>query len=244
MLKADLHIHTKGDPQDIFLNYTPQDIIKAAAKQQFDVLAITWHNKICDANPLQQYAKQHGIFLLEGIEATIDGKHTLLYNISNKEMEKVKTHDDLYDLKDHVVVGAPHPFFMLPVCLGSRVTRHPKLFDFMEYSHFYTKRFNLNKKAAETARKLNLPIVANSDVHHFDLFGKDYSLLDTVPTKDAIIDLLKKKATGRNKNNIQAQTRPYTITEFLKNGVRYAPGGLYRFITGDLEFQNGRHAIE
>ncbi len=221
MLKADLHIHTKGDPQDIYLDYTPQDIIKAAAKQKFDVLAITWHNKICNTKPLQYYAKQHGIFLFDGIEATIEGKHTLLYNISNKEMEKVKTHNDLYDIKDHVVLGAPHPFFILPVCLGSKVTKYPKLFDFIEYSHFYTKRFNLNIKAAEIARKLDLHVVANSDVHHFDLFGKDYSLLETIPTKDAIIDLLKKKATGKNKNRVKAQTRPYTITEFLKNGLRF-----------------------
>jgi predicted metal-dependent phosphoesterase TrpH len=239
MLKADLHIHTKGDPQDLFLRYTAQDIIKVAAKQKFDVLAITWHNKICSTKPLQSYAKKHGVFLLEGTEATIDGKHTLLYNITNEEMQKVKTHQDLYDLKDHILVGAPHPFFILPVCLGSTVTEHKKLFDFIEHSHFYTERFNLNKKAVAKAKDQNIPVVANSDAHHLRLFGKDYSLLDCNPTKDAILDTLKKKAVGKNKTKVQAQTRPYKMTEFVKNGLRFVPGGVIRLITGDKEFESG-----
>ena len=234
MLKADLHIHTKGDPQDIFLNYTPQDIIKLAAKQKFDVLALTWHNKICDIKPLQSYAKKKGILLLSGIEATIEGKHTLLYNISNEEMQKVKTLHDLYDIKDHVVVGAPHPFFVLPVCLGNKVFTHKKLFDFIEYSHFYTEKLNLNSKAVAAAEALNIPLLANSDVHHLEMFGKDYSMLDTALSKDAIFDLLKKKATAKK---IQPKTKPYPLGEFILNGIRYAPGGIYRMITGDKKFE-------
>lgn len=237
MLKADLHIHTKGDPQDILLRHTPMDVIKVAAKQNFEVLAFTWHNKIFDPTPLKAYAKKRGITLIPGIEATISGKHTLLYNISDKEMTKVKTHEDLYELKDHVVIGAPHPFFMLPVCLGKKIFEHKKLFDFIEHAHFYTEKINLNKKAVDAAKELHLPLVANSDLHFLPLFGKDYTLIDTVPTVDAILDALKKKAKGGNNLLVQPCTRPYTITEFITKGMIYAPAGLYRTIKGDIKFQ-------
>ncbi len=237
MLKADLHTHTKGDPQDIGLRYTPKDLINLAAKQQFDVLAMTWHNKICNTKPLQSYARKKGILLIEGIEATISGKHTLLYNITPEEMDNVKTHEDLYALKDHVVVGAPHPFFMLPVCLGKKVFEHKKLFDFIEHSHFYTTKFNLNTKAVAVAQQLKLPVLANSDVHFLSLFGKDYSSIDAAPTTDAIIDALKKKAAGGNKKRVQWHSQPYPLSEFIKNGLCFVPGGIYRLWTGDLSFQ-------
>lgn len=239
MLKADLHIHTKGDPQDIMLRYSPLDVIKLAAKQNFNVLAFTWHNKICDPTLLKSYAKKQGITLLPGIEATIEGKHTLLYNISNKEMATVKRFEDLYALKDHVVIGAPHPFFLLPVCLGGKIFEHKKLFDFIEYSHFYTKSINLNKKAVAVAEELKCPLIANSDVHHLPLFGKEYTLLETEAKTDAIIDLLKKKRTEKNKKLTQPYSRPYTSLEFIETGLFFAPGGIYRLVTGDLTFQKG-----
>lgn len=239
MLKADLHTHTKGDPQDIGIRYTPKDLIDLAAKQRYDVLGITWHNKICHTKPLQSYAQKKGILLLEGIEATISGKHTLLYNITNKEMSKVQTHDDLYELKDHVIIGAPHPFFFLPVCLREKVFEHKKLFDFIEHSHYYTEKINFNTKAIAAARQLNVPVVANSDVHFLSLFGKDYSFIDAPQNKDAILDVLKKKATGRNKKRIAYYTEPYSFSTFIRNGLYFAPGGMYRFMTGDLQFQKG-----
>jgi len=224
MLKADLHTHTKGDPFDD-LQYTPKDLIKLAAKQKFEVLSFTWHNKICDPKPLQSFAKKYGILLIPGIEATISGKHTLLYNITNKEMKKVKTHDDLYDLKDHVVIGAAHPFFILPQCLGRKVFEHPKLFDFMETSHLYFKHFNLNKKAYSTAKKFNIPVVANSDVHYLSMFGKDYTMIDAGKNKDDILDAIK---SGKRINPI---TKPYSLKNFTKSVVTFAPAGVKFLLT-------------
>lgn len=235
MLKADLHIHTKGDPFDTFLQYTPQDLIKLAAKQKFDILSITWHNKVCDSKSLQAYAKQRGIMLFPGIELTIDKKHTLLYNITPEEAAKVKTFDDLYALKDHVAVGAAHPFFLLPSCLGKTVFEHPKLFDFMEHSHFYTKTIDLNRKAVRAAETLRIPMIANSDIHSLSWFGKDYTLLDAKPTVDGVLDALKKKATGQNKKLAEPMTTPHGFSEFLKTTVTFSPNALYYFL-----FQHGK----
>lgn len=239
MLKADLHIHTKGDPIDYFLKYTPQDVIKLAAKQKFDVLSFTWHNKVCESKSLQAYAKQHGITLLQGTELSINKKHTLVYNITQEEAAKIKTFDDLYTLKDHVVVGAAHPFFILPTCLGNTVFEHPKLFDFIEHSHFYTKTINFNKKAACAAEKLQIPLVANSDIHSLSWFGKEYTMIDAPPTTDGIIDALKKKATGKNVKIVQPFSTPHPLPAFLKTAVMFAPKSVYYFL-----FQHGKEQKE
>ncbi len=242
MLKADLHIHTKGDPVDTHLQYTAQDIVNLAAKQKFDVLGITWHNKIFETNQLRTYAKKKGITLLQGVELTVNNHHTLVYNITKEEAAKVKTLEDLYQFKDHVLIGAPHPFFLLPSCLGNSVFKHPKLFDFVEHSHFYTKRINFNKKAIFAAAQLKIPLVGNSDVHHLSMFGKDFTHIDAAPTVDGIIDVLKKKATGRNKKTVEVKTQPYKIGEFLKHTAYFMPKGISYFIT--KRFQKGLDALD
>ena len=90
MLKADLHIHTKGDPVDTQIQYTAQDMLNLAAKQKFDVLGITWHNKIFETNQLKSYAKKKGITLLQGVELTINNQH-----ITSNSQVFVTFRDDL-----------------------------------------------------------------------------------------------------------------------------------------------------
>jgi predicted metal-dependent phosphoesterase TrpH len=231
MLKADLHIHTPGDPIDKELTYTTKDVINLAAKLKYDVLAITWHHKMSEISQWKSYAKQKNILLLSGTELDIENKHTLVYNITKEEAEKTHSFEDLYKIKDHALIGAPHPFFLLPSCLGKSVIEHKELFSFLEYSHFYTEKFNLNKNAVAVAEQLQKHVVANSDLHHIETFGKEYTLLDTVPTADAVYELLRKKATGKNKNKVQYVTRPYSFKEFMHYFCYFTPRGIKYFLT-------------
>ncbi len=231
MLKADLHIHTPGDPIDTQLTYTTKELIDLAAKLKYDVLGITWHHKVADISQWKSYAKKKNILLLAGTELDIEKKHTLLYNITQKEAEKIHSFDDVYKIKDHAFIGAPHPFFLLPSCLGKSVIQHKELFSFLEYSHFYTRSINLNNKAVAVAEQLQKHVVANSDLHHLETFGKEYTLLDTTPTADAVYDLLRKKAVGKNKKKVQYVTQPYSLKEFLKYTFYFIPHGLHYFAT-------------
>ncbi|MFA6887889.1 MAG: PHP-associated domain-containing protein [Candidatus Woesearchaeota archaeon] len=231
MLKVDLHIHTPGDPVDTDLQYTTKELIDCAVKLKYDVLAITWHKGISDISPWKSYAKKKNILLLAGAELDIEKKHTLVYNITKEEALQTNTFDDLYKIKDHALIGAPHPFFLIPSCLGKSVIEHKELFSFIEYSHFYTKHFNLNAKAVRVADQLQKHIVANSDLHNLDWFGKDYTLLDTVPNQDAIVYILKKKAVGINKKKVQYVTHPYSLKEFVTHVTYFAPKGIYYFLT-------------
>jgi predicted metal-dependent phosphoesterase TrpH len=228
MLKVDLHMHTKGDPVDTDLEYTPKDMIQRAAKLNFNAIAITWHNKVCETKPLEAYAKKKGIMLLQGVELTIDGKHTLLYNVTQKEVDKIKTMEDLEKIKDHALIGAPHPYYLLPNCLGRKLKQHKEVFDFVEHSHFYTKGFNLNKRAVIAARELKLPLIANSDMHDIPMFGKDFTLIDAPSKPEEIINAIKKQKNKPTKK-VAAQTRPYTAGEFLKITSFFVPKGLRYF---------------
>ncbi len=233
MLKLDLHIHTKGDPIDTFLKYTPMDMVKHAAKQKFDAIAITWHNKVFNTSALQSYAKKKGVTLIQGTEKTVEKKHILLYNVTEEEVSKIHKLEDLYNIKDSAMIGAPHPFFLIPTCLGEKLQQHKEVFDFVEHSHFYTKTINFNKKAHCVAQELKIPLVANSDAHHLSFFGKDYTMIEAENSAEAIIEAIKKqrsrKQTQRNNEQVHIYSRPYTAGEFLGICSMFIPKSLAYF---------------
>ena len=61
-LKADLHLHTKEDPQDS-VKYSGRELIDQAYLKGFDVLAITNHDQVTYDNYLVEYAKEREILL-------------------------------------------------------------------------------------------------------------------------------------------------------------------------------------
>lgn len=58
-LKADLHLHTKEDPQDN-VKYSGMELIDQAYQKGFDVLAITNHRQVTYDNYLAEYARKRG----------------------------------------------------------------------------------------------------------------------------------------------------------------------------------------
>lgn len=80
LLKADFHIHTREDPHD-FIRYTAVELLEEAARQGFQVIALTCHNKRIHTEELRRRAADLGIVLIPGVEAAIEGKHTLLLDM-------------------------------------------------------------------------------------------------------------------------------------------------------------------
>src|SRR4030042_4096195 len=141
-LKADFHIHTHEDPCDSWLvKYSAKELIREAAKQNFQMLSITNHNHVFNNHLLTSYAKKKGILLIPGVESRIEGKDVLLINVSNYEIAKVKKLDDLEKIKDSALIIAPHPYFWLGHCLKNRLVEHIDDFQHLVLRHFYTKAF-------------------------------------------------------------------------------------------------------
>ncbi|MDP3639793.1 MAG: PHP-associated domain-containing protein [Nanoarchaeota archaeon] len=212
MLKAELHTHIRGDPIDTFIRYSAYDLIDRAAARGFQVLAITRHNYIYQNHKAKNYARVKGILLLQGMEMTLQGKHTLIYNITPEQAATVKTFTDLQRLKKkqgNILVIAPHPFHYTSTCLDDIVLQYPDLFDAWEYSFFYTKSFNPNQKTVHLAQQLGKPVVGNSDVHDLNDLGRTYTLIDAVWTEKAVIEAIRKK-------KVQVATEPLTPGEMAR----------------------------
>lgn len=215
MLKADLHIHTKEDPYDT-INYSAKELIDLAIKKNYDIIAITLHNKLFWDNDLYSYANKRGLLLIPGAEIEINKKHVLIYpkNI-NFDIKKIRTFSDLKKYKKEFgLIIAPHPFFKTKQCLGKYLIKYIELFDAIEYSHFYTKLFNLNKKAVKIAKKYKKPLIGNSDSHFKFQFEITYTLIDAKKNKKAINRNDIYKLIKEDK--VIVKTKPLNLLLFIK----------------------------
>lgn len=146
MLKVELHAHTSDDPLDR-IPHSTHALIDRAAALGYDALAVTLHNKQLDIAPYAEYPSARRIALIPGIEREIHGCHVLLLNFSTQS-EQVRSFADLAQLRsrERGLVVAPHPFFPIRG-LGRNLTRHPELFDAVEYNAMYARSLNFNRAA-------------------------------------------------------------------------------------------------
>jgi predicted metal-dependent phosphoesterase TrpH len=193
MLKADMHMHVKGDPEDIFIKHTFEQLIDHAASLSFDVLAISAHGKVMFSKKLEAYARKKGILLIPGAEANIESKHVLIYNITEKELQKLKTFDDVRMLKKKkdILVIAPHSFYPMAMCLKEKLEENIDVFDAVEICHLYLRFINPNNSAIKIAEKYNKPLVALSDTHMLWMFGRNYTLVDSKKDVKSYISAIK-----------------------------------------------------
>ena len=210
MLKTDLHLHVRGDPKHN-LKHTARQLIDYAASLDFQVLSITNHNQLYYSQALADYAQLKNILLIPGIEKTIEGKDILIYNLSPEDLPHLKTFQDLKKLKQekNILTIAPHPYFLLPDCLGKNLERNIQLFDAIEYSHFYHPLINRNRKAAKIAQQYNKPLVGTSDTHHLFQFNNTYTFVNSSKSIDSIFQAIRN-------NQCQLVTQPLSLYNFLK----------------------------
>ena len=204
-LKADLHLHTKEDPQDC-VKYSGQELIDQAYLKGFDVLAITNHDQVTDDNYLAEYAKERGIILIPGAEATIGKKHVLLLNM-DYPLHRIRTFDDLELLKDGAgLIIAPHPFFPSFTSLNSKLEKYLDIFDAIEYSHCYLEKVNFNKKAEDLSKEFSLPLIGTSDAHLLWQIGTTYSLIEAEKNLESVIAAIRE-------GKVEIVTEPLSLTK-------------------------------
>jgi predicted metal-dependent phosphoesterase TrpH len=213
-LKVELHTHTDFDPQDQ-IDYSAHQLIDEAARQSFEVLAITCHDALQWSPSLAEYAASAGILLIPGVEATIEGKHVLIYGLEHfREPMTFKQLRALRQSHPNVFTIAPHPFFPGGSCLGQKLVRYHDCFDAIEYSHFYTRRINFNERAVRAASALNRPLLGTSDVHVLRQLGKTYTFL-TVADRNLV-----SVATAIKAGQVELVTAPMTGRELTSIGLQ------------------------
>jgi len=239
LLKADFHIHTKEDPQD-YIRYDAFELIDMAHHLGYKVLSITNHDKCTYNEYLKDYARERGIILLPGMEATIEKKHVLLINLPFNKLS-ISSLKDLYDVPNEKgLIIAPHPFFPSPVALGKKFIKYIKAFDAAEWSHFYSKKVNFNLKMERIAKEGNLPIVGTSDAHQRIQFHTTYTLIDSEFHIEAVIEAVKK---GR----VKVISKPLPLTRLVeinckmlfRNFIKKKLGLLYKAIKNPVDNLGG-----
>lgn len=190
-LKVDLHLHTAEDPHHR-IRYTAKELVSNAAEEGFDVLAITNHQCITFDKKLSSYAREQGILLIPGIEVSIGHRHVLVLNpppgrhVSDfPTLAAVRRPDTL--------IIAPHPYFPNLHSLNRYLLRHLRLFDALEYCHFYSPRINFNQMAIAVSQFYGLPLVGNSDAHFLSQFGTTYSLIYAEKNLESIFTAIRQR---------------------------------------------------
>ena len=179
-IKADLHIHTLDDPKDR-LDYTAHQLLEKARARQFDVLAITLHDKVFDRAEVFAEAAAMGILLISAAELRLEGADVVLLNVQPHEIVDVKTFADLRALRARrgpsLFCLAPHPFYLLGGSLGERLLQEIDCFDAIEVCHFHKGLFDLNRRARAVAAEFGKPLLATSDAHQLLAFGAHFTEL-------------------------------------------------------------------
>ncbi len=206
MLKTDFHIHTAEDKKHS-IKYDAKELIMYASKLGFKVLSITNHDFVCFSDELKKYAKSKGILLIPGVEKEIEGKHILIINPPKKcEISKF---EDIEKIKnENCLIIAAHPFHIFH-SVGNKLIKYKNLFDAAEICHFYTKFFNPNLFTIKISKKLNIPLIGNSDSHYLWQLNSTYSHIDAEKNVDSIFEALRK-------NKVIIRTKPLRMSRFLQ----------------------------
>jgi predicted metal-dependent phosphoesterase TrpH len=192
-LKAELHSHCSLDPQDYKIcDYSPEALIAEAARLEYDVLAVTCHDRDIWSRELSEYADSLGVTLIPGMEVTIEGRfHTLVYNF-HLGPENLDTMAKIRAAKrEDTLVIAPHAFFPQSTCLHSRLQRNLDVYDAVECSGFHTSWIDFNRRARRLAHDRRKPMVGNADVHFLWQLGKTFTWIYAEPDVRSVLNAVR-----------------------------------------------------
>jgi predicted metal-dependent phosphoesterase TrpH len=203
-LKIDFHLHTADDPLDR-VRHTAKELISKAANEGFDVLSITNHHHVTFDEDLSSFARERGILLIPGVEATIRRRHVLILNpVPGKPCSDFTSLAKFR--RPETLIIAPHPYFPGTHCLNGLFLKHLELFDAIEYCHFYSVGINFNMRAIEVSESNGIPLVGNSDTHFLSQLGTTYSLIYAEKSLEAIFTAIREK-------KVDVITRPLSPLE-------------------------------
>ena len=236
-LKVDLHVHCAEDPLDR-IEHSADQLIDEAAGKGFDAISITSHHLITYSRMLARYAERRDVVLIPGIEKRVEGKHVLLIN-ADWRVHPVHTFGELRRWKgDNSLVIAPHPYYPKAMCLGRSLERNIDLFDAVEFSFFYNRVINFNRRAMRLAERHGLPMVGSSDCHDLDDLGSTYTLVESKKDLNAIVNAVKE-------GKVEVVTEPLAFAQMCARCIRGIAGSVaelvveqtYGRLTGALLFE-------
>lgn len=187
MYKVDLHTHSQQSPDGSLRRADYQSILDRGL---LDVIAITDHNSISFAQKLHT---ELGEKIIVGEEITArEGEIIGLYlkEVVPAGLSAADTADRIH--KQGGLVYIPHPFET--VRKGLPLAALENISDAVDIIEVHNGRAIQNKsnEAADWAKLYQLPGAASSDAHGKVGWGKTYSSIEEVPTRDTLAEQLMK----------------------------------------------------
>jgi hypothetical protein len=187
MYKIDLHTHSVQSPDGSLRQTDYQSILDRGL---LDVIAVTDHNNIAYAQKLHT---ELGDKIIVGEEITArEGEIIGLYlkEVIPAGLSAAETTDRIH--KQGGIVYVPHPFET--VRKGLPLAALEGISDAVDIVETQNGRAIQNKstKATDWAKLYQLPGAASSDAHGKYGWGRTYSVVDEVPTRENLIEQLIK----------------------------------------------------
>ncbi len=193
-IKVDLHIHTLDDPKDV-IDYSAHQLLERAQALGFGVLAITLHDAVFNRQEVFADAEAMSILLIPAAEVRLCGADVIVLNVTADEIAALKNFDDLRQLRARrgmsIFTIAPHPFYILGGSIGPRLFEEIDCFDAIEVCHFHKGLLNPNRRAEKVAARFGKPLIATSDAHRLNAFGRHYTSITqrpVAPDESAMFD--------------------------------------------------------
>jgi predicted metal-dependent phosphoesterase TrpH len=105
--------------------------------------------------------------------------------VSPEEVAGLRNFDDLRKLREQrgnsIFTIAAHPFYVFGGSIGSRLLAEIDCFDAIEFCHFHIGLFNPNRRAKRVAARFGKPLIATSDAHRLQAFGRHYTSMPMPP---------------------------------------------------------------
>jgi len=213
-LKVDFHTHTAEDPED-HVPYAACDLIDRAADLGYDALAITNHNAVTYSAELAARAAERSLVLIPGIELTLSRKHVQVLSPAPRAFDAAQSLADLPRLRtpDDLVI-APHPYFLVAKSLEHSLDEIAALVDAVEFSGYFSRTVNMNKKAVAAARRLAKPLVGSTDCHNLWQFGLTWTLVEAEKNVPAILAAVK---AGR----VEVRAEPMSLVAMVRLAAKF-----------------------
>lgn len=216
MVKADFHTHSTVSPDGAL---APKHYQRMLQRRSLDCIAVTDHNTIAAA---QQLHAELGDAIIVGEEiTTAEGEIIGLYltetippNLSAAEtVQRIHAQGAL--------VYVPHPFETVRKGLNESVLKQiADGVDIMEVHNGRAVFQNRTSQALAWIAAHGVPGAASSDAHGVAGWGRTYSMLEAMPTRDTLVALLAKASYQRGFPGVRGIL--YPKFNRLRTGRRHA----------------------
>ena len=189
-MKIDLHVHTAE--RSNCSRATEEEQIRAAIDAGLDAIVFTDHCKLAPAERLEKLNEKYdGLWILGGIEITVDREDVIVFGIHDPELEQ----DDwsYATLREFVAeregfIAIAHPFRYHEELLLDVASVVPDAIE----AYSCSTPVEAEETILKIAREIGVPVLSNSDSHRSELTGKWYNTLPQRPSNEReLVEMLK-----------------------------------------------------